>query len=156
MGADAAATAKYSAQRRRVVGAGLRVTYTRLAVLHCVETADAALTLTEVRARTYGEAPSVTLASLYRILSDLESAGLVRSHKLINVRGKVTRYTPGYVTRRDDLQFICQSCGARNVVEDDKVTGTLLEAADRNGIKIDRARWMTILYVCPDCNRTES
>ena len=93
--------------RDRLVGAGLRVTAPRLAVLEALDSTDGHVTADEVRREVVVRIGSVSVQAAYDVLAALSRAGLIRCIE-----------TPGHPARYESRvgdnhhHFVCRHCGA--------------------------------------------
>ncbi len=80
------------------------------AVLHCLERRpEESLSAADIAQELRREACSVGLATIYRQLERLESAGMV--HKVNTPEGAYWRFCPNGSARRDCFLLKCQRCG---------------------------------------------
>lgn len=92
--------------QQRLRQAGLRVTSPRIAVLEALDEVDGHVTAEQVRQAVLARLGSVSVQTIYDILSALTAAGLVRC---LETPGHPARYE----TRVGDNHhhFICRGCG---------------------------------------------
>jgi Fe2+ or Zn2+ uptake regulation protein len=133
-----------SQQRLRDVG--LRVTSPRIAVLEALDDADGHITADQVRKAVLARLGSVSVQTIYDILSALTAAGLVRCLE-----------TPGHPARFETRvgdnhhHFICRTCG--RTIDIDCATGDTPCLTPRRlptGFQADEAE-VTYWGSCSDC-----
>ena len=133
--------------QQRLREAGLRVTSPRLAVLEALDDADGHITADQVRQAVLERLGSVSVQTIYDILSALTAAGLVRCLE-----------TPGHPARFETRvgdnhhHFICRSCG--QTIDVDCAVGEkpcLTPLALPFGFMADEAE-VTYWGTCTDCS----
>ena len=131
---------------RRLRDVGLRVTSPRIAVLAALDESAGHITAEQVRQAVLTRLGSVSVQTIYDILSALAAAGLVRCLE-----------TPGHPARFETRvgdnhhHFICRSCG--NTIDIDCATGEtpcLTPSALPAGFQADEAE-VTYWGTCSDC-----
>ena len=110
---------------------------------------DEQLSARQIAAELSGE--RISISAVYRNLSDLEKAGLVR--RCVRENSNETYYQ--YIASdecRNNLHMSCRVCG-KTVHLDEKDTAVLIDSAlKKTGFKIDKSD--TFLYgVCEKCGR---
>jgi Fur family transcriptional regulator, stress-responsive regulator len=132
--------------QQRLRDAGLRVTAPRIAVLEALDEAEGHVTAEQVRRSVLARLGSVSVQTVYDILSALTAAGLVRCLE-----------TPGHPARFETRvgdnhhHFICRACG--KTIDIDCATGEtpcLTPKALPSGFMADEAE-VTYWGICSDC-----
>jgi Fe2+ or Zn2+ uptake regulation protein len=133
-----------TALRTALQAAGLRVTKPRVAVLHALG-GHAHASAEEVCASVRAALPGTSLQTIYNVLGDLTTAGLLRR---LEPPGSSVRYERRVGDNHHHL--VCRRCGA---IEDiDCVVGQApcLTASATHGYIIDEAD-VTFWGLCPSC-----
>jgi Fe2+ or Zn2+ uptake regulation protein len=132
--------------QQRLREAGLRVTAPRIAVLEALDAADGHITADQVRQAVLARLGSVSVQTIYDILSALTAAGLVRCLE-----------TPGHPARFETRvgdnhhHFICRTCGT--TIDIDCAAGEapcLTPQALPSGFHADEAE-VTYWGTCSSC-----
>jgi Fe2+ or Zn2+ uptake regulation protein len=132
--------------QQRLRDAGLRVTAPRIAVLEALDEADGHVTAEQVRQSVLARLGSVSVQTVYDILSALTRVGLVRCLE-----------TPGHPARFETRvgdnhhHFICRTCG--KTIDIDCATGEapcLTPQALPSGFLADEAE-VTYWGICAIC-----
>jgi len=132
--------------RDRLVGAGLRVTAPRLAVLQALDSIDGHVTADEVRREVVARIGSVSVQAAYDVLAALSGAGLIRC---IETPGHPARYEARVGDNHH--HFVCRHCG--DTIDIDCATGEapcLVPHALPRGFEVDEAE-VTYWGTCADC-----
>jgi Fe2+ or Zn2+ uptake regulation protein len=132
--------------QQRLRDAGLRVTAPRIAVLEALDEAEDHITAEQVRQSVLARLGSVSVQTVYDILSALTAAGLVRCLESPGHPGR-------FETRVGDNHhhFICRACG--KTIDIDCATGEtpcLTPQALPSGFLADEAE-VTYWGTCSDC-----
>jgi Fur family peroxide stress response transcriptional regulator len=122
--------------------AGLRVTPQRLAVLRVLLRSHDHPAPEAVFQRVRGDLPSVSLATVYKVLASLEAAGLASR---VGVPGDANRYD---ANRAPHHHLICTRCGNVADHEDPRLAPAL--PRDLGGFVPSEAR-VQILGLCARC-----
>ena len=137
--------AEYTACAERLRALGLRVTPPRLFALEALHAGDGHLTAEAVMQRIAARYPSVNLATVYRTLDTLVSAGLVTQTDLGN--GVSSFELLGDAPHH---HLVCSQCGAAIAV-DDALLAPLRERLLRDyGFRAE-AHHMAIFGLCSGC-----
>ena len=132
----------------RLNQAGLKATRPRLRVLEVFESsAPRHLSAEEVYQRVLAAGADVGVASVYRILAQLEAAGLVRRH---NCDGAAAVFEMNDGQRHDHL--VCVQCGHVEEFEDEVIEKRQIEKAKELGFKL-QAHSLIMYGICADCSK---
>lgn len=128
--------------------AGLKSTTTRLRVLNAIRNAEARhLDADEIHRRLQDEGPPLGLATVYRVLSDLQQAGLL----LRNVfDGGKAVYELDHGDHHDHL--ICLECGYVDEFSDPLIEARQQETARSRGFELADHR-LALYGYCAACSR---
>ncbi|HZI20000.1 MAG TPA: transcriptional repressor [Pyrinomonadaceae bacterium] len=127
-------------------GGGRGLTRQRRAVLDAVRGSEGHLTAQEVYEAARRLLPTISLASVYNSLKYLTESGLIREVAL----GKnASRYDR--TTERHD-HAVCSRCGRLVDFELAEAAALLRAAARRSKFKPESVH-LTLVGVCPDCQR---
>lgn len=126
-------------------GANLRVTKTRVAVLKTLFKQNQPLTAKQVKQILPGRND---LATVYRTLSSLSSAGLA---KPVNLQSGVVAFESAYLPHHHHL--VCQRCGLVKDVFDCKVNEDLEKLAKENQFAVVASHVTNYLGLCQVCAR---
>lgn len=133
--------------RDRLLGAGLRVTSPRLAVLEVLDSTNGHVTADDVRQAVLDRIGSVSVQAVYDVLGALTGAGLIRC---IETPGHPARYEARVGDNHH--HFVCRHCG--NTLDIDCAVGEapcLLPHALPGGFVVDEAE-VTYWGTCRDCS----
>jgi Fur family ferric uptake transcriptional regulator len=126
-------------------GHGLRISTPRRLVLATLFDADAPITAEELGAVLRERGADVDIASVYRNLETLESAGVARHFH--------AGHGPGHyvLTGKGDREFLaCESCGSIVVVDPTELDRARAEIQARFGYRVTFTHF-PIVGRCPDC-----
>lgn len=128
--------------------AGLKITLPRLKVLQILEqTRDRHLSAEEVYKALLDMGEDVGLATVYRVLTQFEAAGLVSRH---NFEGGHSVFELSQGEHHDHL--VCVKCGRVEEFIDDIIEERQQMIAEQAHFKMtDHA--LNIYGICPDCPR---
>jgi Fur family ferric uptake transcriptional regulator len=131
--------------------AGLRVTLPRLKVLQILENADGAhLSAENVFKALQESGDDVGLATVYRVLTQFESAGLVKRH---NFEGGYSVFELDEGEHHDHMVCVC--CGRVEEFFDDTIEKRQQEIVDRAGFQMTE-HILTIYGFCKECKNQAS
>lgn len=123
--------------------AGLKVTSPRLKVLHILESSDQRHMSAEAIYRALLDAgEELGLATVYRVLTQFEHAGLVARH---NFEGGTAVFELADRTHHDHM--VCLDTGVVVEFYDERIEQLQKEIADRHGYEIEEHS--LVLYVRP-------
>lgn len=128
--------------------AGLRVTRPRMAVLASLAD-DAHVSAEELCANVRTSLPGTSMQTVYNVLGDLTTAGLLRR---VEPPGSSARYERRVGDNHHHL--VCRRCGAIEDVDCTVGQAPCLTASDAHGYIIDEAE-VTFRGVCPSCARRD-
>lgn len=133
--------------QQQIKQAGLKVTVPRLKILHILETsAQRHLSAEEVYKQLLAADEEIGLATVYRVLTQFEGAGLVMRH---HFEGGQSVFELNRGEHHDHL--VCVRCGAVIEFFDEVIEERQRAIAERNGFKIvDHA-----LVIYGDCLQGE-
>jgi Fur family ferric uptake transcriptional regulator len=122
---------------------GLRVTASRRLVVEVLFTAGRPVTAEEIASGMYGKSSPCDLASVYRNLETLESAGLIRHMHL--------GHGPGlYAPAEGDEYVACERCGRSEAVPAVVLAGVRAAVRDAVGYQASFAHF-PLTGLCPVC-----
>ncbi|HBC58047.1 MAG TPA: ferric iron uptake transcriptional regulator [Gammaproteobacteria bacterium] len=126
--------------------AGLKATIPRLRIMEVLEQASPRHMSAEDLYRALSEAEEdVGLATVYRVLTQFESAGLVVRH---NFEGGQSVFEMACEQHHDHI--VCVRCGKVDEFVDETIEKIQLDIAERQGYEL--TDHSLILYgLCPDC-----
>jgi Fur family ferric uptake transcriptional regulator len=118
--------------QHQIKQAGLKVTVPRLKILHILETSEQRhLSAEEVYKELLAAEEEIGLATVYRVLTQFESAGLVVRH---HFEGGQSVFELNRGGHHDHL--VCVKCGAVIEFLDEVIEQRQQAIADQNGFKI--------------------
>lgn len=133
-------------QNQELKKAGLKITLPRLKILKILESAEPHHMSAEDVYKTLIEAgEDVGLATVYRVLTQFESAGLVRRH---NFEGGYSVFEVDQGAHHDHL--VCVKCGHVEEFVDAGIEARQSEIANRSGFKMTDHN-LTIYGICEKC-----
>ncbi len=121
--------------REELRAASLKITSTRLQILHLLENAALPLDVAQIRRRVHADRVTV-----FRILNTLSDKGLVHA---IQLHEDKFRYE--YAGKPEHHHFVCDRCGA---VED--IRGCSVKIPKKKGMLITRHS-LEFFGLCADC-----
>ena len=125
---------------------GLKVTLPRRLVMEILRTgSERHLSVEDVFRRLVQQGSDVGLGTVYRVVSQLESAGLLSRN--VFESGK-TLYEVNEGGDHDHL--VCLGCGRVDEFRNEAIEGLLLDVAATHAYKLSRHRLVLYGY-CPDC-----
>lgn len=125
---------------------GLKVTLPRKRVLEIFRSSPSShLSAEEVYRQLLDQHHDVGMATVYRVLSQLEAAGLLLRHVFDGGRA-LYEYNEG--THHDHL--ICLNCGRVDEFTDDKIEALQQVIAKAHGYRLTDHR-LALFGVCPEC-----
>jgi Fur family ferric uptake transcriptional regulator len=131
----------------RLTDAGFRRGGARAAVIAMLDEQPCALSAYELEARLREGGRTVARASVYRILDELESLGLVTK---LEVGQGIARYEPNRPGGDHHHHMVCARCGEVIPFEDDELEATLDRVAER--VTFEVAEHEIVLHgSCADC-----
>jgi Fur family ferric uptake transcriptional regulator len=126
---------------------GLKVTGPRMKILHIFEeSADSHFTAEDVYRLLLAENTDIGLATVYRVLTQFEQAGLLMRHRFDNDRAVFELNKGGH---HDHL--ICLQCGHVEEFYDAEIERRQQKIASERGFKISEHA----LYLYADCTRKQ-
>ncbi len=128
--------------------AGLKATLPRLKILELLENGDARhMSAEDVYKRLLELGEDVGLATVYRVLTQFESAGLVSRH---HFEGGHSVFELNQGTHHDHL--VCDKCGKVEEFFEETIERCQNKVAEKLGYKItDHSLY--IYGVCPECQK---
>jgi Fur family ferric uptake transcriptional regulator len=137
--------AEHAAQR--LAEAGFRRGGARSAVIALLDRQPCALTAFDIEGALRDEGRAVGRASVYRVLDELVSLGLVDR---VEVGQGIARYEPARGEAHHHHHMVCERCGDVFPFEDDELERTIGRLADR--VAFDVAEHDIVLRgACADC-----
>ena len=126
--------------------AGLKITMPRLKILQILEqSADHHLSAEDVYRSLSNMGEDVGLATVYRVLTQFEAAGLIHRH---NFEGGYSVFELSQGEHHDHL--VCVKCGRVEEFVDEMIEQRQKKIAERAGFKMtDHA--LNIYGLCPEC-----
>jgi len=128
--------------------AGLKVTLPRLKILELLETVDKRhLSAEDVYKKLLDIGEDVGLATVYRVLTQFETAGLVSRH---HFEGGHSVFELNHGSHHDHL--VCDQCGKIEEFLDDTIEKCQHKVAKKFGFKMtDHSLY--IYGICPECQK---
>lgn len=138
-------------ETRDIRNAGLKVTLPRVKILKMLQTSeDRHLSAEDVYRRLLDAGEEIGLATIYRVLTQFESAGLVQRH---HFEGGQSIFELNEGEHHDHL--VCVRCGLIEEFLDETIERRQERIASRFGFEItDHA--LTLYGLCPDCRESEA
>lgn len=131
--------------------AGLKVTLPRMKILDILhEKADAHMSADDVYRVLLESDEDIGLATVYRVLTQFEAAGLIQRH---NFSGGQAVFELNQGEHHDHI--LCVSCGIIEEFYDESIERLQLKIAEKSGFElVDHS---LVLYgKCKDCNKRTS
>ena len=129
--------------------AGLKATIPRVKILKLLQSsARRHMTAEDVFKELLATGNDVGLATIYRVLTQFESAGLVLRH---NFEGDRAVYELASELHHDHM--VCTECGSVQEFADCGIEKLQLEAADKQGFDIS-THSLYLYGVCAECQQT--
>lgn len=131
--------------------AGLKVTLPRVKILQILETTENHhLSAEDVFKALLSSGEDVGLATVYRVLTQFEAAGLVTRH---NFEGGYSIFELNQGEHHDHI--VCSCCGTVKEFYDDIIENRQKDVAEKAGFEmIDHS--LTIYGLCQDCAKEEA
>jgi Fur family ferric uptake transcriptional regulator len=135
-------------ESKDIRSAGLKVTLPRLKILDMLENSgNKHLSAENVYKALLDEGEEVGLATVYRVLTQFESAGLVQRH---HFEGGNSVFELNQGEHHDHI--LCVKCGRVDEFHDEVIEQRQLDIAAQNGYKMtDHSLY--IYGVCSDCTK---
>lgn len=128
--------------------AGLKVTLPRVKILKILESADPHhMSAEDVYRRLVKIGEDVGLATVYRVLTQFEAAGLVKRH---NFEGGHSIFEIDQGEHHDHL--VCVNCGSVEEFADDIIENCQVEIAKQSKFKMTDHN-LTIYGICQGCGK---
>lgn len=125
---------------------GLKVTTARLSILNILtEGKQQHLSAEEIYQKLYAQGQDVGLATVYRVLTQFEAAGLVRRH---HFEGESSVFELEMGEHHDHL--VCLRCGAVTEFVDETIETRQRSIAEAHGFEINNHS-LTIYGICKAC-----
>ena len=128
--------------------AGLKVTLPRVKILEMLENqaeSDRHLSAEEVYKTLLSSGDEIGLATIYRVLTQFESAGLVKRH---HFEGNNSVFELNSGTHHDHI--LCVKCGKVEEFNDETIEFRQNEIAKQKGYRLTEHR-LYLYGVCSDC-----
>ena len=126
--------------------AGLKITLPRMKILQYLESSDVRHQSAEdIYKKLLSEGEEIGLATVYRVLTQFEAAGLVSRH---NFEGGHAVFELNQQGHHDHI--VCVSCGKVEEFCDDIIESQQLKIASDKGYSITEHS-LTLYGKCPDC-----
>ncbi len=130
--------------------AGLKVTLPRIKILEILERNPTShMSAESIYRELINEQEEVGLATIYRVLSQFESAGLVIRH---HFEGGISVYELDDGKHHDHI--VCVKCGKVDEFFDDVIEQRQREIAKKSGY-IVTDHCLNIYGICQECNKTD-
>lgn len=131
--------------------AGLKATLPRIKILEFLQSSDERhLSAEDIYKAMLSDNEEVGLATIYRVVTQFEAAGLVIRHHFEGDRSLFELGASNGANHHDHL--VCERCGAIQEFYDEVIERTQIEVAERFGFKIvDHS--MHIQGVCAACQQ---
>jgi Fur family ferric uptake transcriptional regulator len=129
--------------------AGLKATLPRLKILEILESSDEQrhMSAEDVYKVLLGHEEDIGLATIYRVLTQFEQAGLVTRH---NFEGGHAVFELNEGKHHDHI--LCVKCGRVDEFVDETIEQRQQEIADKHGFSITDHS-LTIYGICGDCKQ---
>jgi Fur family ferric uptake transcriptional regulator len=128
----------------------LRLTVIRLAVVRVLEQAADPLSAETIYRLLCGQGSSISLATTYRVLKELEASGLVGRVLHHDALGTRSFYAIHVGTQRPRAcYFQCDLCGVRRRLPAPTLIDQLVNAASHEGYQAQAE--LVVIARCPDC-----
>lgn len=129
--------------------AGLKITTPRLKILELMENAKPHhMSAESIHQRLKDQGDNVGLATVYRVLIQFETAGLIRRH---NFEGGFSVFEIEHGEHHDHM--VCERCSAVKEFTDDLIEKRQAEIAKESGFQITEHHH-TIYGICQRCQKT--
>ena len=133
---------------QRLKSKGLKVTLPRLKVLSFLETSrDRHLSAEDIYKAMSQQGAEVSLATIYRVLSQFEAAQIITRHRF---EGDHSVFELKDVDPHD--HFVCESCGLVKEVSDEALSSAKQSVAESLGFQVSDHS-LCIYGLCPDCQK---
>ncbi|MDF1817410.1 MAG: ferric iron uptake transcriptional regulator [Immundisolibacteraceae bacterium] len=131
--------------------AGLKATLPRIKILEFLEkTEERHLSAEDIYKAMLAENEEVGLATIYRVLTQFEAAGMVVRHHFEGDRSLFELGANNGANHHDHL--VCERCGRIQEFFDEVIEDTQIKVAERFGFKIvDHS--LHIQGICADCQQ---
>ncbi len=130
---------------------GLKATVPRMKILDFLHNSDERhLSAEDIYKAMLAENEEVGLATIYRVLTQFEAAGLVLRHHFEGDRSLFELDGGEGITHHDHL--VCEQCGAIQEFYDEVIERTQIEVAERSGFKI-LSHSLHIQGICAACQQ---
>ena len=128
--------------------AGLKATLPRLKILELLENADGQhMSAEDVYKKLLGTGEDVGLATVYRVMTQFETAGLVVRH---HFDSGLSVFELNEGEHHDHI--VCEKCGKVEEFVDESIEQKQHEAADKLGYKMT-SHSLYIYGICPRCQK---
>ena len=124
---------------------GLKVTLPRIKILHILENSTGHLRAEEIYTILLKMGEEIALATVYRVLTQFEEAGLIIKH---HFDGDHSVFELNKGEHHDHL--VCLKCGRIDEFFDEIIEARQLEVAQKHGYKITH-HTMYLYGVCSNC-----
>ncbi len=132
-------------QHHIIKNAGLKITLPRLRILEIFHNTQSHLTAEEIYKMLAQEGLDIGLATVYRVLTQFEQAGLLMRHHFEHDRAVFELSSEEH---HDHL--VCMSCGMVREFINDEIERQQKQVAQENGF-ILKAHSLMLYGVCGDC-----
>lgn len=137
-------------EKKDLKDAGLKVTLPRMKILEYLELSDIRHQSAEdIYKKLLSEGEEIGLATVYRVLTQFEAAGLVSRH---NFEGGHAVFELNQSGHHDHI--VCVTCGKVEEFYDDIIESQQLKVAKDKGYRITEHS-LTLYGKCPDCLTAE-
>lgn len=137
-------------EKKDLKDAGLKVTLPRMKILEYLELSDIRHQSAEdIYKKLLSEGEEIGLATVYRVLTQFEAAGLVSRH---NFEGGHAVFELNQSGHHDHI--VCVICGKVEEFYDDIIESQQLKVAKDKGYRITEHS-LTLYGKCPDCLTAE-
>lgn len=137
-------------EKKDLKDAGLKVTLPRMKILEYLEISDIRHQSAEdIYKKLLSEGEEIGLATVYRVLTQFEAAGLVSRHHFEGGHAVFELNESGH---HDHI--VCVTCGKVEEFYDDIIESQQLKVAKAKGYRITEHS-LTLYGKCPDCLASE-
>jgi len=138
-------------ENQQIKQAGLKVTVPRIKILRIMQQSDQRhMSAEDVYKVLLQQGEEIGLATVYRVLTQFEGAGLVCRHHFDSGQSSVFELNRG--SHHDHL--VCLRCGTVVEFVEEEIEQRQRLIAERNGFKIEDHS-LVIYGLCPACRRRE-
>jgi len=137
-----------AAESQELKEAGLKITLPRIKILQILDGSSVHhVSAEDVYKQLLEKGEEIGLATVYRVLTQFEDAGLVIRH---NFEGGHSVFEMAPDSHHDHL--VCVKCGRVEEFHDEEIEKRQLEIAERLGFELTEHN-LNLYGLCPDCKK---